>query len=212
MSKFVFLKDGVELDFSTQNVEVEETVVVKVKKSLWKGMGIHKSFEDLAKLGVQIKHIPSQTPARTEFERITQLYSVVAEFATRVSEWKVMFDELGIGYDATVAEIEAAELAKFGENSIERGDFHDRFMGKRTEVMVNYQAAERAVSGYSEEMYDPIDDYTVWTKTSALMKWLPGTYAEADIPALREPVIVENEEQEAELKAVDGTLDAPVEE
>lgn len=206
MSNFVFLKDGTELDFSTQNIEVEETIVVKVKKSLWEGMGKHKSFEELAKLGVQIKHIPTQTPDRVEFERISKLYAVVAEFATRVAEWKVMFDELGIGYDATVAEIEAAEMAKFGENSVARGDFHDRFMGKRTEVMVNYQAAERVVSGMNEEDFIPVDDYTMWTKTSALVKWLPGTYQESDVPTLREEVIVESEEQEAALKAEDANL------
>ena len=206
MSKFVFLKDGAELDFSTQNIEVEETVTIKVKKSLWDGVGKHKSFEELAKLGIQIRHIPTQTPARIEFERISKLYAVVAEFATRVAEWKAMFDELGIGYDATVAEIETAELAKFGENNLARGDFHDRFMGKRTEVMVNYQAAERVVSGMNEEEFSPVDDYTMWTNTSALVKWLPGTYQESDIPARREEVIVESEEQEASLKEEDAAL------
>ena len=206
MSKFVFLKNGAELDFSTQDIEVEETRVVKVKKSLWKGLGQHKSFEELAALGIQIKHIPTQTPERVEFERISKLFAVVPEFATRVTEWKAMFDELGIGYDATVAEIEAAEITKFGENNIARGDFHDRFMGKRTEVMVNYQAAERAVSGFEGEDYDPIDDYTMWTKTSVLVKWLPGSYNVEDVPAIREEVIVTSDEQEAQLKAEDAAL------
>lgn len=203
MSKFVFLKDGVELDFATQNIEVEQTVVVKVKKSLWSGIGVHKSIEELAALGVQIKHIPSQTAARTEYEKIVKLYAAVPEFATRVAEWKAMFDELGIGYDATVEDIANAEKAKFGEDSTSRADFHDAFMGKRTEVMVNYQAAEKIVSG---DMDVSVDDFTMWTTTSTLVKWLPGTYEEKDIPALRVETIVESDEQEEQLKAEDAAL------
>lgn len=203
MSKFVFLKDGVELDFSTQNVEVEQTVVVKVKKSLWSGVGVHKSIEDLAALGVQIKHIPSQTAARTEYEKIVKLYATVPEFSVRVAEWKAMFDELGISYDATVADIAAAEENKFGQDSTARADFHDAFMGKRTEVMVNYQAAEKFVNG---DMDSSVDDYTMWTTTSALVKWLPGTYTEEEIPAVRTETIITSAEQEEQLKAEDANL------
>ena len=203
MSKFVFLKDGVEFDFGTQNIEVEQTVVVKVKKSLWSSIGVHKSIADLAALGVQIKHIPSQTPERLEYEKITQLYAAVPEFSTRVTEWKAMFDELGITYDATVAEIAAAEEAKFGENSTARADFHDAFMGKRTEVMVNYQAAEKIINN---DMDVSVDDYTMWTTTSALVKWLPGSFEENEIPALRTETIITSDEQEAQLNAEDAAL------
>ena len=203
MSKFVFLKDGVELDFSTQNIEVEQTVVVKVKKSLWSGVGQHKSIEDLAALGVQIKHIPSQTAAREEFEKIAAMYAAVPEFSTRVAEWKAMFDQLGISYDATVADIAAAEEAKFGTDSTARADFHDAFMGKRTEVMVNYQAAMKFINN---DMEMSVDDYTMWTTTSALVKWLPGTYEESAIPALRVETIITSAEQEEQLKAEDAAL------
>ena len=203
MSKFVFLKDGVEFDFATQSIEVEQTVVVKVKKSLWSAIGVHKSIEELAALGVQLKHIPSQTAERIEYEKIIKLYAAVPEFATRVAEWKAMFDELGIGYDATVADIAAAEEAKFGQDSTARADFHDAFMGKRTEVMVNYQAAEKFVSG---DMGASVDDFTMWTTNSTLVKWLPDTYEEKDIPALRVETIVESAEQEEQLKAEDAAL------
>lgn len=203
MSKFVFLKDGVEFDFATQNIEVEQTIVVKVKKSLWSKTGVHKSIEDLAALGVQIKHIPTQTTARTEYEKIVNLYAAVPEFATRVAEWKAMFDELGIGYDATVADIAAAEEAKFGQDSTARADFHDAFMGKRTEVMVNYQAAEKLVSG---NMDVSVDDFTMWTTTSTLVKWLPGSYTEEDVPALRVETIITSSKQEEQLKAEDAAL------
>lgn len=203
MSKFVFLKDGVELDFSTQNIEVEQTVVVKVKKSLWASVGQHKSIEDLAALGVQIKHIPSQTAAREEFEKISAMYAAVPEFSTRVAEWKAMFDQLGISYDATVADIAAAEETKFGTDSTARADFHDAFMGKRTEVMVNYQAAMKFINN---DMDMSVDDYTMWTTTSALVKWLPGTYEESAIPALRTETIITSAEQEEQLKAEDAAL------
>lgn len=203
MSKFVFIKDGVELDFATQNIEVEQTVVVKVKKSLWAGIGKHKSIEELAALGVQIKHIPSQSAARIEYDKIVKMYAIIPEFATRVAEWKAMFDELGIGYDATVADISAAEEAKFGQDSTARADFHDAFMGKRTEVMVNYQAAEKALAG---DEFITVDDYTMWTSTSTLVKWLPGTYSEEDVPAFREETIVTSAEQEEQLKAEDATI------
>jgi hypothetical protein len=203
MSKFVFIKDGIEFDFATQNIEVEQTIVVKVKKSLWNKIGVHKSIEDLAALGVQIKHIPSQTAASTEYEKIIKLYATVPEFATRVSEWKAMFDVLGIGYDATVADIAAAEEAKFGQDSTARADFHDAFMGKRTEVMVNYQAAEKLVSG---NMDVSVDDFTMWTTTSALVKWLPGNYTEEDVPALRVETIITSAKQEEQLKAEDAAL------
>lgn len=203
MSKFVFLKDGVELDFSTQNIEVEQTIVVKVKKSLWSAVGVHKSIEELEALGVQIKHIPTQTAARQEFEKITAMYAAVPEFSVRVAEWKAMFDQLGISYDATVADIAAAEEAKFGQDSTARADFHDAFMGKRTEVMVNYQAAMKFINN---DMELSVDDYTMWTTTSALVKWLPGTYEEAAIPALRTETIITSAEQEEQLKAEDAAL------
>ena len=207
MSTFVFVKDGEEFSYSTKAIDVEKTIVVKAKKALWTGVGVRLSVEDLAAIGVQLKHIPTQTAARQQYEHITALYTAVPEFATRVAEWKAMFDELGISYNATVAEIAAAEEAKFGENSTARADFHDAFMGKRTEVLVNYQAAEKFVSGNSEST---IDDYTIWTTTADLVKWLPGTYQENEVPALRQPTIVQSSAQEAELVAEDEAIDQPV--
>ena len=197
MSQFVFVKDGKEFSYNTRSIVVKEMVELEVGKALWKNSG-RLSIEDLAKIGVQVKYTPDQTKERVDYEHIAALYTVNPDFATRVAEWKAMFDEVGIGYDATVAQISDAEEQKFGDNSTARSDFHDAFMGKRTEVMVNYQAAERLIGGKD---YTPVDDYLMWTTTADLVKWLPGTYNDSEIPARKEPEIIESSEREAEIQA-----------
>ena len=200
MSNFVFLKNGEEMDYGTRSIAVKQMVEVEVRKPLWRADG-RLSVEELAELGIQLKFIPDQTPERIVFEHITALYTAVPVFATRVAEWKAMYDELGIEPSASVADIAAAEEAKFGDDSVARGDFHDRFMGKRTEVMVNYQAAERAYCQAADRDYDVIDDFTTWTDFPSLVKWLPGTYDEAEVPARKEPEIVASSEREEEIRA-----------
>ena len=199
MAKFSFVKaDGTELDYATKSVVVEKQVTVKLSKSLWKGVGQRLSLDELAELGISVRYTPDQTPERVQYEKVVALYAANPDFAVRVGEWKVMFDELGLDYNAGVAEIAAAEETRFGENSVARGDFHDRFMGKRTEVMVNYQAAERILNGGE---FIGVDDYTMWTTTAVLMKWIPGTYDEAEVPVRREPEILSSAEREAEVIA-----------
>ena len=200
MSNFVFLKNGEEMDYGTRSIAVKQMVEVEVRKPLWRADG-RLSVEELAELGIQLKFIPDQTPERIAFEHITALYTAVPVFATRVAEWKAMYDELGIEPSASVADIAAAEEAKFGDDSVARGDFHDRFMGKRTEVMVNYQAAERAYCQAAGSDYDVVDDFTTWTDFPSLVKWLPGTYDEAEVPARKEPEIVASSEREEEIRA-----------
>ena len=197
MAKFEFVKDGQAFDYGTRSITVKQMVEVELRKALWKSSG-RLTVEELAELGVSVKYTPDQTEERLDYERIVALYTANPDFATRVSEWKLMFDELDLDYDATVADIAAAEELKFGTDSAARADFHDRFMGKRTEVMVNYQAAERMVSG--GEGFEPVDDYTMWTTTASLVKWLPGTYEEKDIPARKEPEIIASSEREAEIR------------
>lgn len=200
MSNFVFLKNGEEMDYGTRSIAVKQMVEVEVRKPLWRADG-RLSVEELAELGIQLKFIPDQTPERIAFEHITALYTAVPVFATRVAEWKAMYDELGIEPSASVADIAAAEEAKFGDDSVARGDFHDRFMGKRTEVMVNYQAAERVYCQAADRDYDVVDDFTTWTDFPSLVKWLPGTYEEAEVPARKEPEIVASSEREEEIRA-----------
>lgn len=200
MAKFVFVKaDGTELDYATKSVVVEKQVTVKVSKSLWKGVGERLSLGELGDLGIRVKYCPDQTEERVQYERVVKLYQANPDFAVRVAEWKAMFDELELDYNAGVADIAAAEELKFGADSAIRGDFHDRFMGKRTEVMVNYQAAERIVAG--DEMFEIVDDYNMWTSTAILMKWLPGTYEEEDIPPFKEEEILNSSKREAEIMA-----------
>lgn len=200
MSKFVFVQNGQELDYSTRSVTVKKQITVDAKMALWKGVGNRLSVEELAALGIQLKFIPTQTAARLQYEHIVALYTAVPVFATRVAEWKAMYDELEIPYTATVAEIAEAEETKF-DDSAERGDFHDRFMGKRTEVMVNYQAAERAYCQANDSEFVAVDDFTMWTDFATLVKYLPGTYQEKDIPALREAEVIADSAREAEINA-----------
>ena len=200
MSKYVFVKDGEEFDYATASIPVTETIQVTVRKPLWRSNG-RLSISELAALGVQVKCIPSQTPERMQFEHITALYSAVSEFATRVAEWKAMYDELGIEPSATVEQIAAAEEAKFANDETARGQFHDRFMGKRTEVMVNYQAAERIYCQMTHGDFTGCDDYTMWTDFPTLVKWLPGTYQESEIPAYKEPEIIADDARDAAIKA-----------
>lgn len=198
MANFVFVKDGQDFDYGTRSITVKQMVEVEVHKALWKSNG-RLPIEDLAKLGVSVKYIPDQTKERLDYEHVIALYEINPDLVTRVTEWKEMFDELDLNYDASVADIAAAEELKFGDNSTDRGDFHDRFMGKRTEVMVNYQVAERLFSGNNG--FELVDDYLMWATTANLMKWIPGTYTEKDIPALKEPEIIESTEREAEILA-----------
>lgn len=200
MAKYSFVKDGVEFDYATRTVEVEKTIVVKSKKSLWKGVGERLSIAELAELGVQVKYVPDQTPERIEFEHITKLYTVNPDFANRVAEWKAKYDILGVGYDAKTEDIEAAIYATYADKT-EAVEFLSKFNADRTNVMVNYQAAERAIAGFNDVAYDPVDDYTTWTTFPALVRWLPGTYDEADVPVFKETEIIASDEREAEIVA-----------
>lgn len=200
MAKYSFVKDGVEFDYATRTVEVERTIVVKAKKSLWKGVGERLSIAELAELGVQVKFVPDQTEERIEFEHIVKLYTANSDFAARVTEWKDMYDSLNVGYDAKTEDIEAAIYATYSDKT-EAVEFLSKFNAARTNVMVNYQAAERAISGMEGLMYDPVDDFTTWTTFPALVKWLPGTYEEADVPVYKETELIASDEREAEINA-----------
>lgn len=200
MAKYSFVKDGVEFDYATRTVEVEKTIVVKAKKSLWKGVGDRLSIAELAELGVQVKFVPDQTPERIEFEHIVKLYAANPDFATRVAEWKAKYDTLGVAYDAKTEDIEEAIYATFSDKT-EAVEFLSKFNADRTNVMVNYQAAERAISAVEGIEYDPVDDYTTWTTFPVLVKWLPGSYEEKDIPVFKETEIIASDEREAEIVA-----------
>lgn len=206
MSKYVFVKNGEEFDYATTSLPFTETITVTVRKPLWRPTG-RLTIEELAALGVQVKFIPTQTKARQDYEHITALYTLVPEFSVRVTEWKAMYDELGIPPSASVAEIEAAEIAKYGEDEIARGQFHDRFMGKRTEVMVNYQAAERLYCAQHGQEYDGCDDYTMWTDFPTLVKWVPGTFDPSEIPVERQIEIIPSSEREEEIRREDEEID-----
>ena len=200
--KFEFIKqDGSTLDFSTKTVTVEKVITATVKVPLWSGIGKHIPFDKLAEIGLSIKYTPDQTQERLNYEKVTFMYNHIPEFATRVQELKAKYDQLGVPYNCTVADISAALMQKF-DNNDDRATFLAEFNSLLDKgVKLNYQAGMRLYCGYEDEDYDPVDDFVMWTDFPMLVQWLPGTYEEKDIPAKLEPEIITTAEREAEIMA-----------
>ena len=204
MSEFVFVRNGEEIPYSTQSVTVKEQVTVDVQKALWSGAQ-RLSVEALNALGIDLKFKPTQTEARIMFEKVSFMYGVIPEFATRVQEMKDMYDFLEIAYDAKTEDVEAALKAKF-ENADDRAEYYAQFQGALQNVKINYQAGNRALYEYDnaiidkDQAFDPVDDFIVWMHLPILIKWLPGTYEENEIPEKRLEEIVTSSEREAVLR------------
>lgn len=204
MSEFVFVRNGEEIPYSTQSVTVKEQVTVDVQKALWSG-DQRLSVEALNALGIDLKFKPTQTEARIMFEKVSFMYSAIPEFATRVQEMKNMYDFLEIAYDAKTEDVETALKAKF-ENADDRAEYYAQFQGALQNVKINYQAGNRALYEYDNEIigegeaFDPVDDFIVWMHLPILIQWLPGTYEESAIPEKRMEEIVTSSEREAVLR------------
>ena len=204
MSEFVFVRNGEEIPYSTQSVTVKEQVTVDVQKALWSGAQ-RLSVEALNALGIDLKFKPTQTEARIMFEKVSFMYGAIPEFATRVQEMKDMYDFLEIAYDAKTEDVEAALKAKF-ENADDRAEYYAQFQGALQNVKINYQAGNRALYEYDnaiidkDQAFDPVDDFIVWMHLPILIKWLPGTYEENEIPEKRLEEIVTSSEREAVLR------------
>lgn len=204
MSEFVFVRNGEEIPYSTQSVTVQEQVTVDVQKALWSGAQ-RLSVEALNALGIDLKFKPTQTEARIMFEKVSFMYGAIPEFATRVQEMKDMYDFLEIAYDAKTEDVETALKAKF-ENADDRAEYYAQFQGALQNVKINYQAGNRALYEYDNEIigegeaFDPVDDFIVWMHLPILIQWLPGTYEESAIPEKRMEEIVTSSEREAVLR------------
>ncbi len=205
MSEFVFVRNGVELPYSTPSITVKEQVTVDVQKALWKSLTERLTVEELNALGIDLKFKPSQTEARIMFEKASFMYQAIPEFATRVQEMKDMYDFLEIAYDAKTEDVEAALKAKF-ENADDRAEYYAQFQGALQNVKINYQAGNRALYEYDnpiigeDEAFDPVDDFIVWMHLPILIQWLPGTYEESEIPEKRQDEIVTSTERENVLR------------
>ena len=205
MSEFVFVRNGVELPYSTPSITVQEQVTVDVQKALWKSLTERLTVEELNALGIDLKFKPSQTEARIMFEKAAFMYQAIPEFATRVQEMKAMYDFLEIAYDAKTEDVEAALRSKF-ENADDRAEYYAQFQGALQNVKINYQAGNRALYEYDnpiigeDEAFDPVDDFIVWMHLPILIKWLPGTYEESEIPEKRQDEIVTSTERENVLR------------
>lgn len=206
MAEFKFVKaDGSVLPYSTGYVVVEKQVTTKVRVPLFDAKGNRLSVEDLAsKAGLQLKYIPHQTEEYIAFSKIQFMYTAVPEFAARVVEFKEMYDFLGIAYDAKTEDVEAALLAKF-DNADERSEYYAKFQTALLNVKINYQAGNRALYEYEYdavegEMFDPVDDFIVWSELPTLIKWLPGTYEADAVPVKREEEIIADSAREAAIR------------
>lgn len=205
MSEFVFVRNGVELPYSTPSITVKEQVTVDVQKALWKSLTERLTVEELNALGIDLKFKPSQTEARIMFEKASFMYQAIPEFATRVQEMKDMYDFLEIAYDAKTEDVEAALKSKF-ENADDRAEYYAQFQGALQNVKINYQAGNRALYAYDnpiigeDEAFDPVDDFIVWMHLPILIQWLPGTYEESEIPEKRQDEIVTSTERENVLR------------
>lgn len=198
--KFEFIKnDGSTLDFSTKSITVEKVITATVNVPLWSGIGKHIPFDKLSEIGLSIKYTPDQTPERLAFEKISFMYQNVPEFSTRVAELKAKYDELGVSYNCTIEDIATALREKF-ENVDEQATFLAEFNSLLDKgVKLNYQAGMRLYCGYMDKELDPVDDFIMWTDFPLLVKWLPGTYEEKDIPQRLEPEIITTAERESEI-------------
>ena len=195
MYSFKFIHKGEELDFNTRSVPVDRVVTITVTEPLWKAVGKLKTIDELRSMGVSVKAIPAQSQERLDYELAVSLFQANADLSVRVSEFMELYDQLELPYTASVSDIETAETIKYGEGSVERSDFHDKFMGKRTEVLVNLSAAADEAGANLH-----IDDLLAWQLFPVLAQWLPGKYTEVDIPPAAPAEIVESDARLAELQ------------
>lgn len=204
MGKLQFLKaDGTILDYSTPSIDIVKNIPTTVRVSLWEGVGQRIALDKVKELGLEVQYIPDQTKARKDYEMITFMYTNIVEFPTRVTELKEKYDFLGVEYNCTVEDIATAIKSKF-ESVDEQATFLAEFNSLLDKgVKLNYQAGMRLYRGYTDDSdVDPVvDDFIMWTDFPKLVKWLPGTYTEAEIPPRREVEIIANAEREAEILA-----------
>lgn len=207
--KFVKKSDGSLLPYSTAFVDNERTVVQTVRTPLWSGVGQRISLAEVQAAGLDVKYIPTQTPAYIGYTKVIYMYAAVPEFAERVTELKEMYDFLGISYDAKTEAVDEALVAKFSDVNA-RTEYYGRLSTALLNVKINFQAANRAYYEYNnpgvgteegEVALDPVDDYINWVEFPTLVQWLPGTYTDADIPVKREEEIINTAEREAEIIA-----------
>jgi len=204
MGKLQFLKsDGTVLDYSTPSIDIIKNIPTTVKVSLWESVGKRIALDKVKELGLEVQYIPDQTKERKDYEMITFMYTNIVEFPIRVAELKEKYDFLGVSYDCTVEDIATAIKTKF-ESIDEQATFLAEFNSLLDKgVKLNYQAGIRLYRGYTDdEDVDPVvDDFIVWIDFPKLVKWLPGTYTESEIPRHRDVEIIANAEREAEILA-----------
>lgn len=196
-----------EIPYNTTAITVERPVICKVRQPLWNKEGKRLTIQELADVGVEVYVYPDQTQEYTEYHTFTKLFTANPDLEPRVQEYKVCFDELGIGYDSNTDQMEAAILAKFGENFEQKTQFYSRMQTALTNVKVNYQAAIRFL-GEEGADYAPADDFITWYHTPLLVKYMPSSNPVE--PAYLPPYVAteEIEEQERATNSANAAAEA----
>ena len=117
---------------------------------------------------------PDQTTEYVNYKKFTALFAANPDLEPRVQEYKAFFDELGIGYDSNTDQMEAAMVAKFGDNKEQKLEFYSRMNAALTNVKVNYQAAIQFL-GEDGDAYAQADDFITWLHTPLLIQYMPSS-------------------------------------
>lgn len=201
MAEFKFVAaDGTVLDYTTRYTTIEETVVVKVKKSLWAGVGVRLPICDLNALGIRLGFFPDKSEERTNYERATAIYTAYPLIALRVNELKAVYTSVNLAFDADPSEVDPAICSIFPTED-RRNEYRAKFNMARLSLRIALDTAEKAICVKNKTTYTAIDERTAWELFPILIQWLPGTFNQSEIPADAVMEIVATEAREKEIQA-----------
>ena len=163
-----------EIPYNTPAITVEKQVVCQVRQPLWTQEGKRLTIQELANAGVEVYVYPDQTTEYVNYKKFTALFAANPDLEPRVQEYKAFFDELGIAYNSNTDQMEAAMVAKFGDDKDQKLEFYSRMETALTNVKVNYQAAIKFLGEAAAE-YTPADDFITWLHTPLLIQYMPSS-------------------------------------
>lgn len=163
------------LPSDTKFVKREQTFTRNVKVPIYvMGKGVLKSESELADIGLEKK---GYTQAMLDEEMCNSLYVVNPVLATRVRKYKVLLDELGLPYNASMDDIEAAAEAM---------EDRDRATEIVLKVVTNYDAIITNLEGCGSDQ----PHMAAYELIAKLIKYLPS---EESVPSVELPEEEENE-------------------
>lgn len=184
-----------EIPYNTPAITVEKQVVCQVRQPLWTQEGKRLTIQELADAGVEVYVYPDQTTDYVNYTKFTALFAANPDLEPRVQEYKAFFDELGIAYSSNTDQMEAAMVAKFGDDKDQKLEFYSRMETALTNVKVNYQAAIQFLGEAAAE-YTPADDFITWLHTPLLIQYMPSSNPVE--PEYRTPYVATEATEDAE--------------